>query len=200
MGSWPPPLTPCSHPRRQQGPGHPGPARGAQGPHPRGVDSWGMSHLLAAHTCGSKEPSQEQPPRAATFPGLHRSQVLLSPGTHDKEGMARPAVIGGLGEYNGGHLGSPIPPPEPHAMAFLWVVGFPLFGSSSSKRKVRAGLAAPDQASPTPGPPHPQKLGPGGPSPCTSHHPPQLTPCRPRWLPPASFSGCLSWAPHSSSA
>ena len=80
---------------------------------PQGVDreraAEGMSQLLAAHTCGSKEPSQEQPPRFASFPGLHRGQVLPSPRTQDKEGMARQAVIGGLGEYNGGPSGRPHP-------------------------------------------------------------------------------------------
>lgn len=72
-----------------------------------GAGSWGMSQLLALHTCGPREPSQARPPGAASVPGPHWSQVLLSPRIHDKEGMVRPAVIGGLGKYNGGPSGRP---------------------------------------------------------------------------------------------
>lgn len=88
-------------------------------------------------------------PWAASFPGLHRCQVLLSPRPHDKDRMAGQAVIGGLGDITGVLWADPIASPKPHTMAFLWVVlGFLLFGSSSGKRKVQAGLADPDQASP----------------------------------------------------
>ena len=105
----------------------------------------------------------------------------------------------GWGNITGVLQADPIPPPEPHAMAFLWVVlGFLLFGSSSGKLEVQAGLAAPDQASPTPGPrtprpilshPHPRSWDMVGPvlaplitrpglSPATPLAPPQ-----PLWVP-----------------
>ncbi|XP_077746732.1 chymotrypsinogen B-like [Canis aureus] len=71
-------------------------------------------------------------PWAASFPGLHRCQVLLSPRPHDKDRMAGQAVIGGLGDITGVLWADPIASPKPHTMAFLWVVlGFLLFGSSS---------------------------------------------------------------------
>lgn len=121
---------------------------------------------------------------AASFPGLHRSQVLLSPRPHDKDRMAGQAAIGGLGDITGVLWADPIASPKPHTMAFLWVVlGFLLFGSSSGKRKVQAGLADPDQASPTPGPHSPE-----GPSPHTPNHPPRLASQRP-------FSGPLGASP-----
>lgn len=42
---------------------------------PRGVGSWGMGQLPAAHTCGSKDPSQEQPPKPAQEPGASQPKA-----------------------------------------------------------------------------------------------------------------------------
>lgn len=161
-----------------------------------------LSPTLAPRTWDSRKPSQVQPSRAASFPGLCWSQVLLSPRTQDKERWRGRLRLVGWGNILGVPQADPISPPEPHIMAFLWVVlGFSLFGSSFGKCKAQAGLAAPGQASPILWPPHPEaetrRVQVLMPLTSPAARPPSF-PSQPPWAPlPVSPLHCLEvpWAP-----
>lgn len=151
--------------------------------------------MLAPHTCDSRKPSQERPPRAVSFPNRCCNQVLLSPRSSDKEGMARQAVIGGPGQYIGGPSGRP---PSPLLSHTPWPFsGLSLASSSLAAASVSAGLrqAWQPQVKPRPCPgPQPQKQGTGGSK--SLYLEPPLPPTPPGA--PPTLLGHLYLAPHSS--
>lgn len=147
---------------------------------PWGVRGWGLSPVLAPHTCDSRNPSQEWPPGARCF---------SAQGFMIRRGWRGRLRLVGWGNILGVPQADPISPAEPHAMALLWVVlGFYLSGSSFGKCKAQAGLAAARSSLAHPLAPAPKSREQE--APCPASAPPAA---------PLSLLGSL-WAPHSSTA
>lgn len=151
MGPWPPRLAPRFHPRKQQGPGPPSHTQGAQGPAP------GSGQLGDGPAAGRTHLWFQGPFPGAAAQACPGTRCFSAQGLMIRKGMARQAVIGGPGNIMRVLQADPIPPPESHAMSFLWaVLGFLLFGGSSGKHNKAQGARQPHTRPlppPTPTPP-----------------------------------------------